>query len=366
MTDFFKWLSSNPIATNAFTIAVSVIVISIVLIYVVAFFQGRSISFWPPNIGERPGKLKEQNEDLRSTTKSNKSDDPNFAPVVQRGMSLTTATGNKVIIGSNFYGGANATLYRAKYLNGDEVIVKLFWRGLMPGSPPFELFRQEQRAAEILVHRNIVTNLDRGLHGGYPFIVMEYFGGGTLRDWLRSHDRIPGQYILAIAGQVASAIDFAHSKGVVHRDIKPGNILFESDPHGRVALGDFGIARIFGAVQRDITAIPAMGEFAGSPGYLAPEAFSGHEITKASDIYGFGVVLYEMIAGKIPFDEVQEVYAILQVKITQDAPDIRHYRKDVSEDVAIRLATTLSRNPSKRPQTAREVLTGIEQSIERL
>jgi hypothetical protein len=173
MTDFFKWLSSNPIATNAFTIAVSVIVISIVLIYVVAFFQGRSISFWPPNIGERPSQLKDQNEDLRATTQLNKSDDPNFAPVVQRGMTLTTATGNKVIIGSNFYGGANATLYRAKYLNGNEVIVKLFWRGLMPGSPPFELFRQEQRAAEILLHRNIVTTLDRGLHAGQTHQIMK-------------------------------------------------------------------------------------------------------------------------------------------------------------------------------------------------
>lgn len=364
MKDFFQWLSSNPIATNVFVIAVSIIVVSIVLIYVVAFFQGRSVSFWPPNIGELPNKPKDQTQASSTHTQSDKFNLSNFNPVVQRGMILTTATGNKVVVGSNFYGGANATLYRAKDSNGDEVIVKLFWRGLMPGSPAFDLFRQEQRAAEILVHRNIVTIFDRGLHGGYPFIVMEYFSGGTLRDWLISHDRIPGHDILAIASQVASAIDYAHSKGVIHRDIKPGNILFESRPNDRVALGDFGIARIFGAVQRDITAIS--GEFAGSPGYLAPEAFLGREITKSSDIYGFGVVLYEMICGKIPFNETQEPYAILQHKISQDAPDIRSYKDSVSNDIATRLASTLSRNSNERPETARKVLTGIEQSIEKL
>lgn len=297
---------------------------------------------------------------------SDVSDIPDYHsnPIIQKGSVLIPASGNKLIIESNFYGGANATLYRAKNASNEDVIVKVFWRGLMPGSPPWVLFSQEQRAAEILTHRNIVKPLDRGLHGGYPFIVMEYFGGGTLRDWLRTHDRIPGQDILALAGQLADAIDFAHSRGVVHRDIKPGNILFESDAHGRVALGDFGIARIFGAVERDMTA--AGGEFVGSPGYLAPEAFEGREISKASDIYSFGVLLYEMIAGKIPFDEFQEVYAILHSKVNQDAPDIRTYREAVPEEIAVRLAQTLSRGPSKRPESARAVLFGIENQISKL
>jgi serine/threonine-protein kinase len=192
---------------------------------------------------------------------------------------------------------------------------------------------------------------------------MEYLGGGTLRDWLQSHDHIPGRDILAISGQIADAIDFAHAHGVVHRDIKPGNIMFESDPHGRVALGDFGIARILGAVERDIT---AEGEFVGSPGYVAPEAYDGHEISKASDIYSFGVVLYEMIAGKIPFDEIQEPLAILHAKLTQDAPDIRSHRKGIPEAVAVRLAQTLSRNPNKRPKSARAILSGIENQISKL
>lgn len=371
MAEFFNWLSSNPIATTTVIVSFGFVITAITLIYVVAFFQGRSISFWPPSIGEKPNKSQGQKpeterEKTQPLSKPQKEDDDELHsnPIVQKGMTLKTASGQKLTIASNFYGGANATLYRAKNSQGENAIVKVFWRGLMPSSPAWELFGQEQRTAEILTHRNIVKIFDRGLQGGYPFVVMEYFAGGTLRDWLRTHDRIPGSDILAIAGQVADAIDFAHSRGVVHRDIKPGNILFESDPHNRVALGDFGIARIFGAVERDITA--AGGEFVGSPGYLAPEAFEGREISKASDVYSFGVVLYEMIAGKIPFDEFQEVYAILQIKVNQDAPDIRTYRKNVPLEISERLAQTLSRSPNKRPKTARAVLSGIENQIEKL
>lgn len=277
MSEFFKWLSGNTVAATTLIVSFGVLITATISIYVIAFFQGREISFWPPRIGERPQKLKSKrpesitNKDVPTTKTS---------PIVGKGTVLTTASGSELTIESNFYGGANATLFRAKTQLNDKVIVKVYWRGLMPGSPSWEFFSQEQRTAEILTHRNIVRIIDRGLFGGYPFTVMEYLGGGTLRDWLRTHDHIPGPDISSIAGQIADAIDFAHACGVIHRDIKPGNILFESDPQGRVALGDFGVARIFGAVERDITATG--GEFVGSPGYLAPEAFDGREISKAS------------------------------------------------------------------------------------
>jgi serine/threonine protein kinase len=370
MTDFFQWLSNNPTATNVVIIAFGIVIISMTTIYIIAFFQGRSISFYPPSIGEKPNKAK--NENTKENNSSIKEDIPNEKkedliqqnPIIQKGIILKTASGEKITIQTDFYGGATATLYKAKSSSNENVIVKVFWRGLMPNSQAWSLFSQEQKAAEILIHRNIVKTIDRGLQGGYPFIVMEYFGGGTLRDWLTTHDRLTGQDIFSIAGQVADAIDFAHSHGVIHRDIKPGNILFESNPHGRIALGDFGVAKIFGAVERDITA--ADNEFVGSPGYLAPETFDGREISKATDIYSFGVTLFEMITGKIPFDEFKEVYAILQAKILEDAPDIRKYRRDVPIEIAEKLAKTLSRNPIDRPESARDVLSGIESSIKRL
>ena len=352
MNEFLKWLSTNPTVATAVVVSFSFFLASATLVYLVAFLQGREISFWPPKIGERPPKPIKDDDLIQ------------HSPLIRRGSVLRTASGSKVTIESDFYGGANATLYRAKNSANRKVIVKVYWRGLRPGSPAWEIFKQEQRTAEILTHRNIVKTLDRGLFSGYPFIVMEYLGGGTLRDWLRTHDRLPGADILSIASQIADAIDFAHSHGIIHRDIKPGNILFESNPQGRVALGDFGIARILGAVERDITA--AGGEFVGTPGYIAPEAFEGREITFASDIYSFGTVLYEMIAGRIPFDEFQEVYALLRVKVIEDAPDIRTYRKDVPEVLAVRLAQALSREPRQRPRSARALLTGLEKEIAKL
>lgn len=353
MNEFLKWLSTIPAVATLVVISVSFFLVSITLIYLVAFLQGREISFWPPKIGERPPRF-------------SKDDTPSIqrGPLIRRGTVLQTASGNKVKIESDFYGGANATLYRATNSANEKVIVKVYWRGLRPGSPAWELFKQEQRTAEILTHRNIVKTLDRGLFSGYPFTVMEYFGGGTLRDWLRTHDRLPGVDVLSIASQVADAIDFAHSRGVIHRDIKPGNILFESNPQGRVALGDFGIARILGAVERDITAM--VGEFIGTPNYIAPEALVDREITFASDIYSFATVLYEMIAGRTPFDEFIEVYSLLRAKIDEDAPDIRTYRKDVSGALAARLAQALSRDPARRPESAKALISGLEKEIAKL
>jgi serine/threonine-protein kinase len=277
---------------------------------------------------------------------------------------LRAASGKSYQVLSAFYGGAQATLYKAADPNGGSVIVKVYWRGLAPNSPPWELFQQEQRTAEVLTHRNIVRTLDRGLRAGYPFTVMEFLDGGTLRDWLRTHDRLTGDDISSIASQVADAIDYAHSRGVIHRDVKPGNILFESDPHSRVALSDFGIVAILGALERDITATG--GEFTGSAGYLAPELIAGRPATSAADIYSFGVVVYEMICKVIPFDERRDVLAIIRAKTELDAPDIRSFRSDVPEEIATRLARVLARDPSQRPGSARAVLSGVEERFRSL
>jgi serine/threonine-protein kinase len=360
MTELLKFLSTNSPAALAFAVAVLILAVTVSVMCVVAFVQGRSISFWPPSIGERPKPqtlLGSESERNREQPESSRILQELSSPIVDRGTTLQGASGKTYRVSSAFYGGANATLYKAEDQEGDTVIAKVYWRGLVPNSPPWELFRQEQRSAEILNHRNIVKMLDRGLRTGYPFTIMEYLGGGTLRDWLTTHDRLPGRDIASIASQLADAIDYAHSRGVIHRDIKPGNVLFESDPNGRIALSDFGIAAILGAVQRDITA--AGGEFSGSPGYLAPEIISGESPEGVSDIYSFGIVLFEMIAGTVPFDEFRDPLAIIRAKVEQDAPDIRRFRSDVPEDVAIGLSSVLARNPALRPSSARLALTAI-------
>jgi len=355
---FFEWLANNPFATNVLIAAFGVLVISVTAIYIIAFLQGREISFWPPKIGAKSEKSKSG-----KVERAKDAHQPEFGPIIQSGVRLIAASGNSYTIETNLCSGATATLFRAENSSQETVIVKVYWRGLRPNSPPWEFFNREYRSAEILDHRNIAKVFDRGLFGGYPFVVMEYFGGGTLRDLLESRDRIPGPDIMSIAGQVADAIDFMHSRGVIHRDIKPENLLLESDPHGRVSLSDFGIAQILGAVEKVLTPVGA--QFVGAPAYLAPETLMGKETTQASDIYSFGVVLFEMIVGRMPFDESDEVHAILLAKVSKEAPDIRSIRP-VPEEIGVRLAQTLSRDPDKRPRSARSVLSGIEEQISRL
>ena len=215
MTELLKFLSTNSPAALAFGVAVLILAVTVSVICVVAFIQGRSISFWPPSIGERPkahalleGKAEQDEEPFESRT----SPPGSSSPVVSRNTTLQGASGITYRVTSGFYGGANATLYKADDQKGAAVIAKVYWRGLAPNSPPWELFQQEQRTAEILNHRNIVKTLDRGLRMGYPFTIIEYLGGGTLRDWLRVHDRLPGRDIASIASQLADAIDYAHSR----------------------------------------------------------------------------------------------------------------------------------------------------------
>jgi serine/threonine protein kinase len=353
MNELLKFLSTNSHAALAFGLAVLILSATVSVICVVAFAQGRAISFWPPSIGERPRVATLQIKD--SETDGEDGDGANSSnPVIGRGTRLRGASGKTYKVSSALYGGAQATLYKAEDDKHDAVIAKVYWRGLAPNSPPWELFRQEQRTADILSHRNIVKVLDRGLRSAYPFTIIEYFGGGTLRDWLRTHQALPGRDIASIASQLADGIDYAHSRGVIHRDIKPGNILFESDPYGRVALADFGIAAIMGAVQRDITAVG--GEFSGSPAYLAPEVISAGVSTTASDIYSFGIVVFEMIAAHVPFDERQDPLAIIKAKVERDVPDVREFKPDIPENVANQLSLVLARNHLLRPSSARAAL----------
>jgi serine/threonine protein kinase len=153
--------------------------------------------------------------------------------------------------------------------------------------------------------------------------------------------------------------------------VTPGNILFESHPHSRVALSDFGIASILAKAEPDVTRVA--GEFAGSPGYMAPELIKGYRAEPAaalryqptfqSDIYSLGVVVYEMICKRLPFDEHQGVFATIKAKVERDAPDIRNFRPDVPEPVAQRLGQVLAREPSLRPTSARGVLFDLEETI---
>jgi serine/threonine protein kinase len=367
VNEILKALLGNSAALVVFLVSASLLVVSLITIYVVAFIQGRSISFWPPKIGSRP--LVQNSSPVlsgstekpaRVSSESPESTILHSTPAITKGSTIITSSGNRILIESNSYTGVRATLMRARDSTHRQLIVKLFWRGLNPSSTAWAEFSRENEASESLQHRNIVQTLDRGLWNGYPFLVLEYFPGGTLYDVIKNRDRIPGSEILSIAEQVAAGIDYAHTQGRVHRDITPSNILFESDARGRVAISDFGIARILGTLDAHVT--NATAGFEGTPAYVAPEFFSSSGITPLVDVYAFGVVLFEMIAGRCPFPEVDSVYALFQQKVNHPVPRLSSFR-DVSKDLDERLYATLDPTPARRPRNARAVLSGIEPSL---
>jgi len=355
MDEFFKWLSTNNLATNILIGAFGLVVFSLVLIYLIAFFQGRSIQFWPPKIGEKPDKKK-------SVEKTEDADRESLSTDVSR--LLICESGTKVILQKKLGEGGMARVYRGVYGDGQQVAVKMIRTQFDEDSRESKMLSNEYNMVKRLHHRNILTIMDKGVQNNHPFLVMEYIPGGSLRDYMRSTDKIPGDIILSIATQVADSIDYAHAQGVIHRDIKPENILFEAGPQGRLVISDFGLARIWGAASFNITA-EAETEVAGTPAYIAPETIEGKGVSFASDIYGFGFILYEMIAGRAPFifnNTIQEIYL---AKLTGAAPDIREFRK-VSARVAARLSLALTRDPEQRPASARAVLAGIEEDIRKL
>jgi len=366
MQEFLKWLASTPVLAEIVVSTVTIVLLTMGMIYLVAFFQGRSISFWPPKIGAKPAPLSNISDSVhkdKDETEASRTFQSINLPISNDSM-LLTASGKKLRLTTLLHAGARANIYSAVYEDSKEIAVKIYWRGLAPSSVAWMHFEQEIKLAERLEHTNIVKVLDKGIFNGYPFLVMESMKGGTLRDQLRHYNRLPGPVILSIAKQVALAIDFAHAKGVVHRDIKPDNILFESDLYGRVALSDFGIAQILGAVDVIITASSGDGVMLeGTPAYLAPEILKNGIAEPASDIYSFGVVLYEMIASSRPFSRINNVYVLFMRKLESPPPDIRRVREDVPEVISERLYKTLSIDPRERPSSAYEVLVGIEKAI---
>src|SRR3954469_13282534 len=154
--------------------------------------------------------------------------------------------------------------------------------------------REARAAARVSDHPHVVTIYDIGEHEGTAFIVMEYLAGGTVADRLRSGDPIPRAAAVRWLDEAASALDHAHRAGIVHRDVKPANLLL--DANGRLAVGDFGIARM--ASEANVT---STGIVLGTAAYLSPEQALGQPATPASDRYALAVVAYELLTGRRPF-----------------------------------------------------------------
>ncbi|MEX0796110.1 MAG: serine/threonine-protein kinase [Acidimicrobiia bacterium] len=206
-----------------------------------------------------------------------------------------------------------------------------------------ERFRREALSSARLSHPGIVTVYDAGEDEDGPFIVLELVEGETLGDLLKREGSLDVAATAGIVRQVADALDYAHSQGVIHRDVKPANLMIASD--GTVQLTDFGIARS----ADDPTTITKPGAVIGTLAYLAPEVIEGDMITSASDIYSLGAVTYQMLTGDPPF-RAENVGALVIAIRTGDAPKL----DGIPDAVAETVLEAMSTDPTKRPATAGE------------
>src|SRR5579862_83084 len=179
-----------------------------------------------------------------------------------------------------------------------------------------ERFRREARAVARLSHPNIVGVIDRGQADGQQFIVFEYVDGENLKQLLERTGPLPVRRVVELGIQIADALAYAHGHGLVHRDVKPQNILV--DPAGDAKVTDFGIVRSLD-VERGVT---QTGTVLGTSNYLSPEQAGGEPVTPATDIYSLGVVLYELLAGDVPF-RGDNLVVVAMKHVTEHPPSLR-------------------------------------------
>lgn len=255
--------------------------------------------------------------------------------------------------------GGMAEVYKAYQPGLDRYVAVKVLHGHLADEEDFiGRFEREATAVARLRHSNIVQVYDFDVEDGLYYMVMEFVEGPTLKSELKERS-VKGQiFTLAettrIFTALASAIDYAHSRGMVHRDLKPANIMFTAE--GQVVLTDFGIARIVGATRYTLT-----GAISGTPAYMSPEQGQGERGDERSDIYSLGVVLYEMVTGRVPFD-ADTPFAIIMKHINDPLPLPTTINPHIPEDVERVILKAMSKNPEDRYRTAGEMSRALREA----
>jgi serine/threonine-protein kinase len=221
------------------------------------------------------------------------------------------------------------------------VAIKILHQHYAADPEYLERFRREARAVAKLSHPNIVTVIDRGDDDGRQYIVFEYVEGENLKELVIRSGRLPVQRALDLALAVADGLAFAHNHGLVHRDVKPQNVLLNTE--GEVKVTDFGIARSLHVDQ----GVTQTGTVLGTGEYLAPEQASGKPVSPATDVYSLGVVLWELLAGDVPF--VGENFVAIALRhVNEPPPSLRERRPDVSPRLEAAVERALAKDPAQR------------------
>ncbi len=253
--------------------------------------------------------------------------------------------------------GGMAIVYKAVDMRtGHNVAVKVLRPEFNEDAEFVGRFQREAEAASKMTHHNIVNLLDVGMDGENRYLVMEYVQGKTLKEVIQERGRLSAPLACQIAIRILSALEHAHRNGIVHRDIKPQNILVHADGHIKVA--DFGIARI-----ADSSTLTKGDMVMGSVHYFSPEQARGEGANVTSDIYSTGVVLYEMLTGRIPFDGETAVAVAMQHLHAQPVP-IQSLAPDVPLSVVQVCMRAMEKNPAARYQSAREMATDLRAALD--
>lgn len=244
--------------------------------------------------------------------------------------------------------GGMSLVYRAVDIRtGHSVAVKILKSEYNSDKEFLERFQREAQAASLMSHHNLVNLLDVGVEGEYRYLVLEYVNGNTLKDIIRQKGRLNYQTAIQITIRILSALQHAHDNGIIHRDIKPQNVLIHTDGHVKVA--DFGIARMTNAftISKGDTVV-------GSVHYSSPEQATGSVVEATSDLYSTGVVMYEMLTGRVPF--VGDTPVAVAMQHVQDfPPPITNFAPETPPAVVAVVMKALEKDPKKRFQSAREM-----------
>src|SRR6478752_900711 len=253
--------------------------------------------------------------------------------------------------------GGMSTVYLALDTTLDrQVAVKVMHREMSEQPEQLARFRQEARAVAKISHPNVVSVIDAGEDGGHPYIVFEYVQGETLKQRISRVGALDTQEALAYAIEIARGLSVAHARNMVHRDIKPQNVLI--DEEGRAKLTDFGISR-----QLEQAGMTATGRVLGTTDYVAPEQAMGHGADPRSDIYSLGVVLYEMLIGQVPCHADSQV-GVAMKHVNEEMPDVQQRRPELSAAAALVVERATTKDPNERYQDVGEMIADLSTALE--